>query len=149
MYKILKTVIETKRYELMDMLGKLDTLWAQGSITDVQRLEPIELARKNAAPEATYAPLQEQIDTLAEKLDALITRVAALEGSGEPVETEEWPEYMQPTGAHDAYNTGDKITYNGQHYICQMNGCVWTPDAYPAGWELQVEQAANDSITTS
>lgn len=66
MYKILKTVIETKRYELMDMLGKLDTLWAQGSITDVQRLELIELARKNAAPEATYAPLQEQIDTLAE-----------------------------------------------------------------------------------
>lgn len=42
-----------------------------------------------------------------------MTRVAALEGSGEPVETEEWPAFVQPTGAHDAYNVGDKITYNG------------------------------------
>ena len=38
-------------------------------------------------------------------------------------------------GAHDAYKIGDKITYNGQHYICKMDGCVWTPDAYTAGWQ--------------
>lgn len=142
MYKILKTVIETKRYELMDMLGKLDTLWAQGSITDVQRLELIELARKNAAPEATYAPLQEQVDALAERLDALTARVAAIEAgtpSEPPAEPEEWPEFVQPTGAHDAYNVGDKITYNGQHYICQTDGCAWPPDVYPAAWELQEE----------
>lgn len=54
-----------------------------------------------------------------------------------PVEEDEWPEYKQPTGAHDAYQAGDKITYNGKHYVCKMDGCVWTPDAYPAGWELQ------------
>lgn len=28
-----------------------------------------------------------------------------------------------------------------------MNGCVWTPDAYPAGWELQAEQDVDDSET--
>lgn len=53
------------------------------------------------------------------------------------VSLEEWPEFVQPSGSHDAYNTGDKITYNGQHYICKIDGCVWTPDAYPAGWEKQ------------
>lgn len=53
------------------------------------------------------------------------------------VSLETWPEFVQPSGAHDAYNTGDKITYNGEHYICKINGCVWTPDAYPAGWEKQ------------
>lgn len=37
-------------------------------------------------------------------------------------------------GAHDAYHVGDKITYNGKHYTCLMDGCVWTPDAYPQGW---------------
>lgn len=47
---------------------------------------------------------------------------------------DEWPEYKQPTGAHDAYHVGDKITYNGKHYTCLMDGCVWTPDAYPQGW---------------
>ena len=44
------------------------------------------------------------------------------------------PRPMQPTGAHDAYHVGDKITYNGKHYTCLMDGCVWTPDAYPQGW---------------
>ena len=26
----------------------------------------------------------------------------------------------KPTGAHDAYYAGDKITYNGKHYVCIM-----------------------------
>lgn len=47
---------------------------------------------------------------------------------------DEWPEYKQPTGVHDAYHVGDKITYNGKHYTCIYDGCVWTPDAYPQGW---------------
>lgn len=56
---------------------------------------------------------------------------------GEPEEpADEWPEYVQPTGAHDAYHVGDKITYNGKHYTCIYDGCVWTPDAYPQGWQL-------------
>lgn len=65
--------------------------------------------------------------------------VLALEG-GEPETPEEWPEYVQPTGAHDAYQAGDKITYNGQHYVCLMDGCVWTPDAYPRRLERGVGQ---------
>lgn len=55
--------------------------------------------------------------------------------SGEPEEpADKWPEYKQPTGAHDAYRVGDKITYNGKHYTCIYDGCVWAPDAYPQGW---------------
>ena len=42
-----------------------------------------------------------------------------------PPETEEYPAWVQPTGAHDAYNTGDKMTYtDGKRYICQMDNCV-------------------------
>ncbi len=52
------------------------------------------------------------------------------------VSIEEWPEFVQPTGAQDAYNTGDKVTFEGQHYICQMDGCTWSPSAYPAAWQL-------------
>lgn len=50
------------------------------------------------------------------------------------VSIEEFPEWHQPTGAHDAYNTGDKVSYNGQHYICTVDGNVYAPDVY--GWEL-------------
>lgn len=48
----------------------------------------------------------------------------------------EWPEYRQPTGAHDAYNTGDKVTFEGRHYICKMDSTTFSPAEYPAAWEL-------------
>lgn len=54
------------------------------------------------------------------------------------VSVEEWPEFVQPTGAHDAYNTGDKVTYNGKRYVSLIDANVYSPDAYPAGWEEQV-----------
>lgn len=141
MYEIIETVINSGNFELNDIMKKIDIIWLQGGITDNERMQLIESARENAIPEASYAPLQEQIDVLAEKISGQENRVEMLE-SGEPsvqppVVEDEWPEYKQPTGAHDAYQAGDKITYNGKHYVCKMDGCVWTPDAYPAGWELQ------------
>ena len=51
--------------------------------------------------------------------------------------TDEWPEWVQPTGAQDAYNKGDKVTYKGEHYISLIDGNVWSPDDYPQGWEKQ------------
>lgn len=149
MYEIVKSVIESGRYELTDMLKKIDTLWVQNELTEEQKKELETLARDKAIPENSYAGLQEQIDTLYQTVSevtaaiaAITDRVTILEGGEppEPPEPEEWPEYVQPTGAHDAYNTGDKITYNGQHYICKMDGCVWNPDDYPAGWELATEE---------
>lgn len=53
------------------------------------------------------------------------------------VSLDEWPEFVQPTGAHDAYKAGDKITYNGKHYVSKIDNNVWSPDDYPAGWEVQ------------
>ena len=151
MYAIIKSVINSGNYELTDMLSKIDTMWVQGSITDEQRTELTALARDKATPEATYAPLQEQVDALAVRIDALTQRVAALEDSGTTGDTPatpavEWPEGVRATVAHDAYKIGDKITYNGQRYICKMDGCVWTPDAYPAGWEVQEESINIETV---
>lgn len=53
----------------------------------------------------------------------------------EPEEPTTYPEWVQPTGAHDAYNTGDRVTYNGKVYESIINGNTWSPDAYPQGWE--------------
>ena len=53
------------------------------------------------------------------------------------VSLDEWPEFVQPTGAHDAYNKGDKVTFEGKHYISLINGNVYSPTAYPAGWQEQ------------
>ena len=51
------------------------------------------------------------------------------------VSLDEYPEWVQPTGAHDAYNIGDKVTYNGQHYVCTSNANVYAPDVY--GWQIE------------
>ena len=53
------------------------------------------------------------------------------------VSIEEWPEWVQPTGAHDAYAKGDKVTYKGKRYMSLIDGNVHSPDAYPAGWEMK------------
>lgn len=50
--------------------------------------------------------------------------------------------WQQPTGAHDAYNTGDRVLYpdeNGQIYESLINGNTWAPDVYPQGWKLVEE----------
>lgn len=46
--------------------------------------------------------------------------------------TEEWPEWIQPTGAHDAYAMGDKVTHNDKHWISIVDGNIWEPGVY--GW---------------
>ena len=143
MYQTIKNVINSTRYELGDMLTKIDTIWIQGSITDEQRTELASSAQSHAKVEYSYAPIQRQIDELAADIDDLMKRITAIEQGKPhepPAEPDEWPEYVQPTGAHDAYYNGDKVTYNGQRYICTAPlgaACVWTPDQYPAYWEKQ------------
>ena len=70
-----------------------------------------------------------QDDWTPDKVPALFVKISL----------EEYPEWVQPTGAHDAYKVGDKITYNGKKYECLKDGCVWTPDDYPQGWKLVKE----------
>ena len=53
------------------------------------------------------------------------------------VSIDEWPEFVQPTGAHDDYNKGDKVTFNSKHYISLIDANVYSPAAYPAGWQEQ------------
>ena len=47
------------------------------------------------------------------------------------------PEWVQPTGAHDAYQTGDRVMFEGAEYVSLIDGNTWSPTAYPQGWEKQ------------
>lgn len=58
---------------------------------------------------------------------ALFSESQAPSGSG-------YPEWVQPTGAHDAYQIGDRVTFNDKNYESIINANVWSPVAYPAGW---------------
>ena len=47
--------------------------------------------------------------------------------------SEEWPEWRQPTGAHDAYEKGYKVSHNDKHWISNVDANVWEPGVY--GWD--------------
>lgn len=49
---------------------------------------------------------------------------------------EGYPVWSQPSGAHDAYNAGDIVDYNGTLYKSLIDGNVYSPDEYAAGWEV-------------
>ena len=146
MYEIIKSVILSKSYELKDILYKINKMYIESTITETEKTELDSLARQNAIAENSYAPLKEQIEDIYSKLAQITSRLDALEneeetGEEEPTEpVEEYPEFVAPSGAHDAYNTGDKITFNNKKYICKMNGCVWDPETYPQGWEEVIEE---------
>ena len=130
MYEIIKSVIQSGRYELTDILTKIDTLWVQSSLTDDERTELIALAREGA-------DVSQAVDVL-EKLADLDKRVAELERAGatDPEPGEEYLEYIPGKW----YYKDDKITYNnGSKYICTAPEgvvCVWSPEEYPAYWQL-------------
>jgi hypothetical protein len=52
------------------------------------------------------------------------------------VVTEGYPAWVQPTGAHDAYNLGYRVSFNGSNYASLLNANVWSPTDYPAAWQL-------------
>ena len=45
---------------------------------------------------------------------------------------EEWPEWSQPVGAHDAYSKDAKVSHNGKHWTSTVDSNVWEPGVY--GW---------------
>ena len=50
------------------------------------------------------------------------------------VTIEEWPEWVAPTGSTDAYNKGDKVTHNNQHWVSDYDANIWEPGVF--GWLL-------------
>lgn len=72
-----------------------------------------------------------QADWKPDNTAALYTAIG-LDDSGYPV-------WAQPTGAHDAYNKGDIVNYNGVLYKSVIDGNTYSPDVYPAGWVVYSE----------
>ena len=68
-------------------------------------------------------PHTTQEDWTPDKVPALFVKISL----------DEFPEWVQPTGAQDAYSAGDKVSHNGKHWKSTVNGNVWEPGVY--GWE--------------
>ena len=128
MKEMFEQVIQLGNYDLKTLLDRIDQYHIEGRLTDEERIDLIMQARKGAEPEYDYAG----------EINALWAAVRALQQNvSPPAEEDEWPEFVQPTGAGTAYQVGDKITFRGERYICVLAHCVWSPADYPAGWQKQ------------
>lgn len=47
----------------------------------------------------------------------------------------EWPEWKQPTGAHDAYSIGAKVSHNGKKWISQIEANTVEPGTDDRYWK--------------
>lgn len=45
------------------------------------------------------------------------------------------PDWVQPEGAHNPYNKGDLVSFDGRIWLSIIDNNVWSPATYPAGWE--------------
>lgn len=57
-------------------------------------------------------------------------------GQGESGQTPTEPQvdpWVQPSGVHDAYSVGDRVTHNGKTWESTTDGNVWEPGVY--GWD--------------
>lgn len=151
MYSIIKTVIASGRYELADIIAKIDTVWVQGDLTDNQKTELVTLAQTNAQPENSYAPLQEQINAAFEKIDVLqktiesnATGMAALKDAVEklgqsvtipdPKPADEYPDWYAWDGIGlIPWQNGSTCTHNGNKWKSGVDNNVWEPGATGVG----------------
>ena len=108
MFEIIKNVINIKDYKLEDMLYKISKMYIEGRISEAEKSELDNLARSNAIAENSY-DIQKPLDNLEARVKALEEKETT-ENTTTDTTAEEYPEYVAPSGAHDAYKIGDKVT---------------------------------------
>ena len=117
------TIINSRDYDLSDLTSKIYALWIKGYLTDEQKDELCNKAIENAS-------IDSALPSLSDRVAALEERVAKLEGdksSGGTSGSSDWPEWVQPTGAHDAYAKGAQVTHSGTKYVSMIDANVWEP----------------------
>lgn len=136
MKDIFLAVIRRGGYDLNGMLRRIDEYHIDGKLTDAERDELVAAARGDATPGVDASS---EVQKLWAVVNGLTARVAALEG-GTPDDGngDNVKEFVQPTGAHDAYYAGAVVSYNGNVYTCIAPdgvACVWSPDVLPGYWQ--------------
>ena len=127
-------------YKLRDMICKASVSLDDGdALTAVELFEPwrpdiaYTADQRLRYGDKLYRVVQNhtsQADWKPDATPALYTEVA---------KPGEIPVWRQPTGAQDAYNTGDKVHYpdaDGPVYESTVDNNVWSPADYPAGWKI-------------
>ena len=141
MFETFQTIINVGGYDLADLTERIKTLYAMGELTEDEMTQLLDSAAANANQDAMLPDMSERVGALETRIAAVEERVGKLEaGDVEPGEPEqpadEWPEWVRPTSKDTQYNNGDKVTFNGRHYVCEKNNVSSSPDEDSKRWRL-------------
>ena len=141
MFETVQTIINVGGYDLTDLTQRIKTLYAMGELTEDEMKQLLDSAAANANQDAMLPDMSERVGALETRIAAVEERVGKLEAGGvEPGEPEEpvdeWPEWVRPTSKDTQYNKGDKVTFNGRHYMCVKNNVSSNPDEDKKSWRL-------------
>ena len=128
MKTLFENIIKTGDYDLTQLTYKIEEFYVKGKLTTTERDELLTSLRM--VPKAQL-DTQKEIRELWSRVKMLEKRLTNAPADAEVVE------WKQPTGGHDAYARGDRVKYaDGKIYESVIDGNVWSPDVYPAGWQL-------------
>ena len=141
MFETVQTIINGGGYDLADLTERIKTLYALGELSNEEMTQLLDSAAANANQDAMLPDMGERVGALETRIAAVEERVGKLETAGvEPGEPEEpadeWPEWVRPTSKDTQYNNGDKVTFNGRHYVCEKNNVSSSPDEDSKRWRL-------------
>lgn len=133
MFNVFKNVIENRNFELKGIIKKIDTLWAQSSITDDERAELISLAQSKAN-------IQQSIDVM-QKLEELDKRMKVVEEmlANNDNNSDDTKVVYADYEVGKWYYNGNVVKFEDVLYKCVAPDgvvCVWSPSDYPAYWEV-------------
>jgi hypothetical protein len=133
MFNVFKNVIENRNFELKGIIKKIDTLWAQSSITDDERAELISLAQSKAN-------VQQSIDVM-QKLEELDKRMKVVEEmlANNDTDSDDTEVVYADYEVGKWYYNGDIVRFEDVLYKCVAPDgvvCVWSPSDYPTYWEV-------------
>lgn len=137
MKNVFAKVIARGSFDLNGILKNIDAYHIEGKLTDEERAELVAMARGDAKAHVNPA---EEIPKLWEAIRKLRKMLAEKNDEiEEGVDEADVPEYIQPSGAHDAYFRDDMVKYNGKMYLCvapDSVACVWSPETMPGYWQV-------------
>ena len=141
MFETFQTIINAGGYDLADLTQRIKTLYAMGELTEDEMKQLLDSAAANANQDAMLPDVSERVGALETRIAAVEERVGKLEAgdveSGEHDEpADEWPEWVRPTSKDTQYNKGDKVTFNGKHYMCVKNNVSSSPEEDSKRWQL-------------
>lgn len=144
MVNTILAVIRSGRFDLATLIERIEYYFAAGQLTADDKDRLIDAARQKAI-EAMGVDARTEILSLWAVVREMQKEIAEIKHRLDPdpgpdPEPEIIPEWVQPTGAHDAYQKGDKVRYKGEVYECLIDNNVWAPDVYPAGWQQLLQE---------